>query len=154
MSIQHVYMSIQHKYINVKGILFYFEIRQKYKLQEMEDFDIESSQSSVASSQASVASRQASVASSQTNSRANEKKDWVLVNKKFDDCEKFQNFINLKMPYNTIRSANNKTYCKLSKGIGKTKHKVTTEYRFCHPHKILDCKRGAKSKKHNPLAFE
>ena len=113
----------------------------------MEDFDIESIQSSVASSQASVAS-------SQTNSRANEKKDWVLVNKKFDDCEKFQNFINLKMPYNTIRSANNKTYCKLSKGIGKTKHKVTTEYRFCHPHKILDCKRGAKSKKHNPLAFE
>ena len=41
------------------------------------------------------------------------------------------------MPYNTIKTTDQLTYCIDSKRVGNTKLKVTTERRYCHPHKII-----------------
>ena len=69
-------------------------------------------------------------------SRKNLKKDWAILNKRFDDFDSFTSFISNFMPYNTVRTTHNKTYCIDSKKVGMNKHKVTTEYRYCHPHKL------------------
>ena len=59
-----------------------------------------------------------------------------LFNRRFIHLEVFSSFISNYMLYNTIRTMNQSTYCIDSKKIGMTKHIVTTEYRYCHPHKM------------------
>ena len=83
----------------------------------------------------SFASSQATASSSQNDTddqltKKNAKKDWRLL-ARFDSLERYEDFIQLRMPYNVNRTSHSRTYCGFDKS---NKHKTFTEYRYCKPH--------------------